>query len=470
MEKTVVSLSERSVFRNIDRFLSSPYFIISVVLATLLSNYWGLELPVYTAFVLVAMYCCIFGRDLLPMIPLVACGYLAPSVDSNPGRNSESIFTWAHGGWYIAILVALLAVSLLFYILKNAKSFFARKRVLLPGMLAVCAAYLLSGIMSPAYPDMVWKNLCFAVLQGVSLLIPYYLISGGVRWNENRKDFLGWTGFGMGCVLLGQLCWIYLTGEILEDGEIVRNRIFTGWGMHNNLGGMIAMMVPFPFYLASKYRKGWIGIVAGTAFLGGVFMSCSRSSILVGTAAYAGCIAIMLIKAQNKKVVFITLGAVCVVAIAGILIFRQQLFKLFWGLISMGLDPSYRDVTWKAGMQQFLKYPIFGGSFYPIDFVPWDFSEVSDFSKIFPPRWHNTIIQLLACTGAVGLLTYVFHRFQTIRLLLKNITREKAFIGCSLLVLLGACLFDCHFFNIGPVLFYSMALAFAENCSEGMEV
>ena len=31
-------------------------------------------------------------------------------------------------------------------------------------------------------------------------------------------------------------------------------------------------------------------------------------------------------------------------------------------------------------------------------------------------------------------------------------------------MLLLCSLLDCHFFNIGPTLFYSMALAFGEHC------
>ena len=36
-----------------------------------------------------------------------------------------------------------------------------------------------------------------------------------------------------------------------------------------------------------------------------------------------------------------------------------------------------------------------------------------------------------------------------------------AYIDLRVLVLLGCSLLDCHLFNIGPTLYYSMALAFA---------
>ena len=87
---------------------------------------------------------------------------------------------------------------------------------------------------------------------------------------------------------------------------------------------------------------------------------------------------------------------------------------------------------------------------------------MASFSGIFPPRWHNTVIQLLASTGVVGLGCYTYHRIDTVRMFLKNRTTENTYLALSIAVLLLTSLLDCHFFNFGPVLFYSIALAFFE--------
>lgn len=452
--------------RKINDFLASPCYILLVMLLTTVANAFAMELAVYTVFVLLGVYICLRGRDLLPLVPLVVGGYLSPSVGSNPGKNEKSIFAIGHGGAYMLVLAAIVVVALAVYMIRERKRFFSQKRKLLPGIMALTVAYCLGGILSPAYPELATRHIAFALLQGAAILVPYYVISGGVRWDKARRDYFCWTGFGTGCLLLAQLIWIYLTGNITENGVIKRNLIYTGWGMHNNLGGILAMMIPFAFYLAARYHRGWIGTVAGTAFLTGVFMSCSRSSILAGCGIYLLCLVLMFRFAKNPKgnwtalIVALTVGIVAVVA------FRHQLAKLFWGLISMGADPSHRDEIWGEGMKQFVKYPVFGGSFYPIGYVPWDFSEVASFSGFFPPRWHNTLVQLLASTGVVGVLGYGFHRVQTVKLLIRDFTVEKAFIGCSILVLVGTSMLDCHMFNIGPVLFYAMGLAFAEHCTK----
>ncbi len=462
MCRTVMKMRELPLIRRINGFLASPYYIMLVILATAVANLFALELVVYTLFVLAALYTAVLGKDLLPWVPMIVCGYLAPSMGSNPGKNAQSIFNAGHGGEYVLALAAVVVLSLTVYACTHSKDFFGRKRRLLWGLLVLAGAYLLGGLFSPAHPQFTGKNLVFAALQGASLIVPYYVISGGVRWEESRKDYFCWTGFGVGCLLVVEILGIYLTGDIIDHGVIDRDRIYAGWGMYNNMGGLLAMMIPFAFYMGHRYGRGWLGILIGAGFMGGVVMTCSRSSIIMGAAIFLVCLVLML-RTHHTKQDWIALGVLLGVTLVMVLVFRHQLAKMFWILISKGTSLNYRDQAWAEGWKQFCKYPAFGGGFFPIDFTPYDFSTVDSFSGFFPPRWHNTVIQLLASTGIVGLLAYAFHRVQTVRLVLKNRSREVLFIGASMLVLVATCIFDCHFFNIGPVLFYSMGLAFIEN-------
>ena len=172
----------------------------------------------------------------------------------------------------------------------------------------------------------------------------------------------------------------------------------------------------------------------------------------------------MLFYARNRRHNTIALITVAAVTVLTVTLFHGQLLRLFSDLLGRGLDPSSRDDIYREGLALFARSPVFGNSFYSPGYQPWDWSTVESFSGMFPPRWHNTLVQLLASCGLVGLGAYVLHRIQTVRLFLREPGKEKVFIGCAMLVLLGCSLFDCHFFNLGPTLFYSMALAFAENC------
>jgi O-antigen ligase len=95
--------------------------------------------------------------------------------------------------------------------------------------------------------------------------------------------------------------------------------------------------------------------------------------------------------------------------------------------------------------------------------INMSWSDVEEFLEVFPGRWHNTPVQLLAACGILGFLAYAFHRLQTVQMFLKRRTVENIFIAASILVLLGLSLLDCHFFNIGPGLVYSGFLAFAQH-------
>lgn len=454
-----------SLKQRMNRFLATPQYILLIMLLTAVSNLFSLELVVYGIYTAMVVYICLLGADLLPMIPIVICCYVAPSVQNNPGREETSVFFSGHGGTLIAVYGTVIALAVLYRMIRDRKQFLSRRYAFLSGMLILAGAYLLSGIGSKAYPAAIWQNVRYALVQSCALIVPYIVIAGGVDWKKARKDYFSWVGFGLGILLLVQECRIYATGDVIVDGIIHRAYVYTGWGMHNNIGCLLAMMIPFAFYLATKYRRGWIGTVVGSFFLVGVYLTCSRGSLLMATAVYVVCVWLMLHYAQDRKNNFIALvSVVCILGLT-VLLFHKQLAQLFSDVIRRGMDSSGRDEIFVEGLRLFKDSPIFGNSFFSPGFTPWEWSTTS-FANFLPSRWHNTIIQLLASCGAVGMIAYLVHRVQAAKFFIFNHTKEKNFIGCSLTVLILCSLVDCHFFNIGPVLFYSMGLAFAEHCSK----
>jgi len=451
--------------QKIDAFLAWPGYIVALALLTEAANIFALELVTYSIFAAIVVYCCFWGKDLLPVMPIFLYSYLAPSVKNNPGRNPNSIFYHPVGSVWIIVIGVVIGVSLIYRVIRDRERFLHRKYFLLPSILILAGAYLLSGIGCRGYWELAGRNWLFALLQGLAILVPYILFSAGVDWKKARKDYFAWIGFCAGSLLVCEILYIYRTPGVIIDGVIHRENIYTGWGIHNNLGGMLAMMIPFAFYLATKYHKGWIGTVIGSGFLLGVILSCSRNAIFVGAAAYIICVILMLLYARNRKANFIAVAVICTVSIVLLSLFYQPILRLFSSLLSLGFDPNSRDSIFMDGLRLFIRYPVFGGSFFSTEFVPWDWSTIGKFSSFFAPRWHNTIVQMLASCGIVGMAAYLYHRVQTARLFFATLSKETAFAGVSVFVLLICSLFDCHFFNIGPTLFYAMALAMAENCN-----
>lgn len=450
-----------------DCWLRSPWYVLTLAVMAVISNLLGLDLILYSLYVGLAIYVSLLGSDLLPLMPIILLCYVAPSRENNPGRYPQSVFYPQNGGIFLILLAAVWVACLIWRMVKDpelgGKAFLKTKRSLMPSMLLLGATYLLSGIGMSDYFSIMGKNLLFAVIQFASVFALYYFFTGAVRWNRAPKEYLAWTGLAVGFVVLVQLLENYISGRIFEDGTINRELIATGWGMHNNVGCLMAVTMPFGFYLAGKSKHGWLFNLLGTVLFLGTVLSCSRGSMLMAGLGYGVC-AFLLLKnrdsrRRNLPVYLVTWGAVALVG----MILAPKLLSVFRLFISQMGNVSQRDNLLNYGIKQFLTEPIFGGSFFPQgSYVPWDWSNLEAFSSFFPPRWHNTLVQMMASCGTVGITAYLVHRFRTVQLFWKRRSVENTFLAVSLGVLLCAALLDCHFFNVGPVLFYSMALAVAE--------
>ena len=461
----------RQKLASFDGWLRSPWYIVALGALTVLSSLLGLDLWIYTLFMGLGIFVSLFGSDLLPLMPVCILCYVAPSRENNPGRYPGSVFYPLNGGIYLGTLLLIFVACLIWRLVKDpelgGKKFLKTKRCLLPSMLFLCASYLLSGIGMSEYASIVGKNLVFALIQCFAVVALYWLFTGSVRWEKAPRADLAWSGLAVGFVVLAQLLENYLSGRIFVDGTIDRELIATGWGMHNNVGCMMAMMMPFAFYLAAKSKRGWLFNLLGTGLLLGTVCSCSRGSMAMAVLGYGICAFLLLKDPQsrrkNLKIYLIALGAV----IVAVVVLAPKLWDVFRLFISQLDNISKRDKLLYHGICQFLSEPVFGGSFFPQgSFVPWDWANLDSFSSFFPPRWHNTLVQMMASCGTVGITAYLIHRWQTVLLFRKRRSTEHTFLAISLGVLLCAALLDCHFFNVGPVLFYSMALAFAEKLPE----
>ena len=460
------TLSRLPYLRAFDDFLYKPAYFLLCGILTVLANVCGAELFTYTCFVLIALYLCLFGRDLLPIMPLAICSYIAPSRGNNPGLSSDSVFSPSRGGIYLIILAALLVIAFVYRLFRDPElgrmAFFKCKRVLLPGMLALGIGYLLSGIGSEQLQEVRWQNLLFAFIQAASIIVLYFLLTGAVKWDQVPTGYLAWTGMCVGYVLLAELAFIYVRYEVIQNGVIERTLIYSGWGHYNNIGALLAMMVPFPFFLTGKGKYTGIFYLSGLFFLAGILFTCSRGSILCGVITYLASYTISLLHSRRAR----TNAAIHIFTVLIILLifflFSDDLHRLFRTLIGHGLDPAGRDDAWSAGWKQFLEHHAFGGTFFPVDYPLFSWSTSEEFVAFFPPRWHNTVIQILASSGIIGFAAYSFHRIQTLQLFLHRFSGKKMFAMVSMLTLLATSMVDCHFFNVGPVLFYSMMLAFVE--------
>lgn len=466
-------LRQSGAVRIINHFLESPWFIVLVCVLTAVSNLFRAELFVYTLFILFAVYIALLGRDFLPIIPLVISCYIAPSVNNNPGRNETSVFYPQNGGIYLLVLFVIFAVCTVIRLTTDKElggvRFLKQKRKLLSGMVVLSIGYVLGGAFSGRYFEHGMSNLGFALLQSSAIIVLYWFFSGAVRWEKVHQDYFAWVGLGVGLTVCCELIGVFITNQVIVDSTIKTSLIASGWGNANNIGCMIAMMIPFAFALAHRKKASWLFCCLAVVLFVLTCLTCSRTAILVAFFVYiVAMIPAFCDKTQRKSILIfnaVTLGALIILFV----VFHERLDMLFEELRSRGFAPRLRDKIYPEGIRVFLENPIFGEGFYPSTDVIYEWSELEQFKAILPARWHNTVIQLLASCGIVGMAAYSFHRVQTIKLLWKKRNPAVLFVGLSLAAMLLMSLLDCHFFNIGPVLFYSMGLAFIEHIPDQYE-
>ena len=471
-EKKGYKLSRLPFAKRINRVLDSPYFLVVIALITLVSNVLELELLMYAFAGIVMLYIGLFGTDFRLMIPLFINCYITPGIKNNPGMNETTVFSAGSG---IAILV-FAGVALLSFLVRcsvDKEIGFAKlkcKKTLLIGLLGLGAAFLLSGIGSQGYTDLAGRNIVFAGVQLAAFLVPYIAVGIGVRWDKINAGYLATAGLLAGLVVGLEVLNIYRVMDVIQpNGSVYRGNIFIGWGNYNNMASIILMAVPFAFYFIYMGKHVILNNALAALLCVFAVMTCSRAGILATCGIYLFCAVVVLIGARKKRArlsALVGLILASLVLVAAFFLLKDFLSAAF----DTGLKSNERVELYKAGLDSFAQYPVFGYSFFRLNALveaggegSWIFSSVSGFNSFFPGRWHNTIIQLLASCGIVGMLAYAFHRFQTVRLVFCKPNAVKTFAAISIGALLALCMVDSHLFNVGPALFYSSALAFMEN-------
>lgn len=468
-------LSQLNVTKKINKLLYSRGFLPILSLLAVIGHVFEIEMCIYWIYAMIAVYMGLFGKDFLLLLPLTINCYIMPSPLNNPGKHAESIFYMENGAYQFMIMAGLIALAFLFrWVFDREIGFRNVTRVnlkLLGGLLALGAAYLLSGLGSKNFVENFGKNLLFAALQFIAVFAVYFILSFTVKWKECDDRYFFCALLLMGAVIGIEILNVYRVNEVIVNTSINKSNLYTGWGVSINIGMMLAMAIPGAFYLIHKGEGVVFYNVAAILLCLVTVLTTSRAAILGVCALYGACALLVIWRGKTKLAKRVTLACAAFFFCVGFgtLLSSDIISYAF----SNGLQSESRLNLYRFGFELFLKEPVLGNGFFSLDdfyldYHIWD--KLEAFSEGFPDRWHNTVVQLLASCGLCGLGAYVLHRYQTVKLFVKRINDEKIFIAASVLVLLAMSLVDCHFFNIGPTLVYSGALAFAQGSEERMVI
>ncbi len=455
------SLRETKPVRAINEFINSKYMLAVLALLTLLSNIFGLEVLTYTVVALIFYYICLFGKDFLLLAPVFVFMYISPSEANHPFFKKESIFYPENGLWILIAAASVFVVLFLFRIITDGSfvRLFTQKRSFIWGLLLLGVIFTIGGL---GYEKYTFSNLSYALALFAAFFIPYFLVTATVQWEDVPKDYFAWMCLFIGFTVAIELLGVYALHyeKIFVDGELRRNYLYTGWGTYTSMSIVLLMCMPAAFYMAATKKYGFVfNILGNILFLAVVATNC-RGSILFGAIIYVLCAALVLLKKENRIQNLIVYATVVLFALIVLIATWGTVTGIITGFLEQG--DSGREGIFKDAVESFKENPIFGQGFY--DCIA-DYHNPAG-ATFIPTFWHNTFLQMLAACGAIGLGVYLFHRIQTVVVFVKKPSYSKTFVGVCIFALLIACMMDCHIFNLGVTLFYSVLLTFGEKQGE----
>ena len=365
------------------------------------------------------------------------------------------------------VLGVLLVGSVVCFMAKNNAARVSFRKPMLFSMAVFCATLMLNGIGSEYY---CFSDTVYPLTMAIALLVFYVLFSAYLRFDQRVFDHFMFCILVLGLMITAQLIFTYLDNgpegmKFPASGGIDKESLLFGWGNSTAIGGMLAFLMPSGFYFAYSHRHGWVYYLLGGVMYIGVFLSQSRGALVAATGTLALCLLTLLRGGKNRRINRIFTGLVALVGIGIVALFFQKLIRLVRTMIELSLSAgdNGRFHIWRIAVEKFLEYPIFGAGFYT------DFTYVGWKKDVYPYLYHNTPLQVLASGGIVAFATYVYHRVQTVLLVLRKPDPYKTFLGFCILGLLIFCLFEVIFFSTYPTIIYSLMLLFIERKAEAAE-
>ena len=463
-------LKENLFIDKIRKLIDSKFMMVLIVALAAISNIFGMEIPVYYIYTAIIVTNVLFCDDMLALFPIACCGYMTFSKKNNPlSKEQTSIFLEQNAQTHMFIIGAIIAsfalTRIIFDIIKHKER--RKKPKLFYGFVALGLAYRVGGAFSGFYSG---KTAFFGLVQILALFFTYFCFYYTVDWNKVSKSYFPTLFTLIGFLMSFEVLNMLIDGGLFEaEGAFSRSKLFTGWGHYNNVASAFIFCLPAPFYFACTKKNGWIYSLIGTLFLLFIILNQSRNGMLMGTITYLICVAVVLINTKGKEKLkhFIFFSIILLGVILTLILLKDLLNNVFASIYKVGTDDRGRITIYEKGLKQFLDNPIFGNGFYECKTFRWGVPyKDTDF---LPPRYHNTYVQILASCGIEGIIAYIFHRIQTIKLVLEKRNLGNLIISVTLFGFIILSLFDCHFHNLGPGFLYSALLIFSEKVYSNKE-
>ena len=450
---------------SIEAFYMSDKYPILICLLTAVGSISGIEFYLGILHTLLIFGALLFSKSIRPVVISLLTYVMQLSVFHSPFYPNYSDYYYT--GWRLPTfigIVALTASGFVIFVIKNKlyKKLSIKKTPLLLPLLCLSAAFLLNGAFSGSWQisDAVFGFANVAVYLFVFLII-YYGFSDEESSDELSKYF-AYVSMLIALVISAELIAHFITADnIFIDGSINKVAVALGWGIWNLVGVSLSVLIPVIFYGMHVNKYPWLYFAVATLAYIMAVLTMSRNALVFATLAYVACVIISSFVGKNKRVfrIIAAIGSACTVILA--IVLWDKIYAVLGDYFSRGFSDNGRFALWRAALDNFLEAPVFGKGFYGLTV---DDSMLTSFGPL-AKQAHNTVFQLLSATGAFGLISYAYYRYESIKPLFKRPTLKKCMPAMSIAVLLLGSLLDNFIFNIYPMFHYTVALVIIHKAS-----
>ena len=439
-------------------FMSDIYPIVICALVAV-GSISGLEFYFCMLHVVLIFTAFAVSHSVRPILPSLLTAVMQLSVDHSPFYPNYSDYYYT--GWRLPVFIAMCAVcvsGIVLFAVRNRiwKRISLKNTPCLIPILVFSAALLMNGAFSGKW---VKGNLIFGAANVAVYLVLFLLIYHGFSKKEDSRSiarYFSYLSMLVALVVIAELVALFLTNDaIFAGGSIVKEEVALGWGIWNLVGVSLSSLIPIIFYGVHFNKYPWLYFTVAT--LAWVFsaLTMSRNALIFSTLVYCVCVIISCFKGKYKRAFRVmTLAAMVLAAIATAILF-DKIKLLLSDYFDRGMSDNGRYGLWRAAFDNFLDNVVFGGGFYGFEVPDHILFPFGPLAK----QAHNTVLQLLSATGAVGFLSYAYYRYSTVKPVFRRPTMSKTFMALSVAVLLGGSLLDNFIFNIYPLFSYTIALS-----------
>ncbi len=428
----IKKFSEKKIIKSISAFFESPLFLLLFGTAVLL--FYVLNIPVVTLVIFAVCGCfiCLFAEDTRATMGLLVLLMFSFRNKDNVAcyRTTFAICTYVVGG------IPLLA-SAIYRLAFRSEPLKDGWGLLGVGLLS--ASILLGGTFTQYYSQ---KNFMNALIMSSTLFGGYVFYAFTLQKREGTLLYLARTCAIAVCIIALEVLELYKRkytwGTPLD--WIWKGKILLGWTRSNMVGEMMVFFLPAVFYLIYKERFGILYYLVVLVGLFGIFLTLSRNAILwsiitviIGTTA--NCL-VGRRKLANLIIGILSILGICVsFVVVSKLGYLDNVLQFF---LESGLDDHGRFEVWTTHWNLFVDSPLHGVGYKTYKVMSGDIVD----------KAHNTLVQMLASSGLIGLSCYLVHRVQTVYSVAKKPTTERLWIGGTVLVGLLMSLLSPLFFQV----------------------